>query len=110
MPSIEPVLSALPPRFSKSEEGFGITFEAQNFGQVPSNAAMLRITLKKDDRPVEVAAASISALDPFQKTVLELACGRLFDKGQSYDIFVIIEPDGQSPVSLQRSLIPAPSG
>jgi hypothetical protein len=106
---MEPVLSALPPRFSKSEEGFRIAVEIQNFGQVASSAAMLRITYKKSDQSIEVASASIPILNPFQKTVLQLACGKHFETGRSYDIAVIIEPDGQSPVSLQRSLIPAPS-
>jgi hypothetical protein len=106
---LEPALSALPPRFTTYGEGFKITVEVQNFGQVASQPAMLSINGKISDQAFEIASASIPGLDPFQKTVLELTCGRLFKPGLAYDIAIIIEADGQSPVTLQRSLIPAPS-
>ncbi|HUV12266.1 MAG TPA: hypothetical protein VMY18_01420, partial [Acidobacteriota bacterium] len=106
---VEPALSALPPRITKSDEGFKIAVEVQNFGQVPSTPTMLEITSRNSDQFVEIALASLPVLDAFQKTVIELTCGKLFKTGLSYDIGVIINPDGPSPVTLQRSLIPAPS-
>ena len=104
---LEPALSVSPPSIAKTEDGFKIAVEVQNFGQVASKPAPLEIVYNTDGREVEVAAAKVPALAPFEKTVVELTCGNIFKRGVSYKTSVMIHPDGQRPVSLQRSLGPA---
>ena len=105
---IEPALSALPPKITKNEDGFKIAVELQNFGQTTSKPTSLKIIIKNGEQTVEAATGRVSALEPFEKTVIELSCGKIFKKESSYDIKVIINPDSQRPVILQRPLIPNP--
>ena len=105
---IEPALSARMPKFVKTETGFNISTEVQNFGQVTSEGAALKIANCTNDQEVEVAAGLIPSLKPFEKTTIELTCGRLFEAGASYDVKVTINPKGQKPVLLQGKATPAP--
>jgi len=103
---LEPALSVLPPTIAKKEDGFKIAVEVQNFGQVASTPAPLRIVYNTDGREVEVASGKVPALGPFEKTVVEFTCGNIFEPGVSYKTSMIIHPDGQRPVTLQTSLNP----
>ena len=104
---LEPALSAGPPSIAKKPGGFKIAVEVRNFGQVPSKPAPIKIACHTDGRQVEVAAGKVPALAPFQETVVELPCGRIFKPGVSHKATVIIHPAGQRPVTLQTSLNPA---
>jgi len=78
--------------------------EVQNFGQVPSTPVPLGIVCHIDGREVAVASGKVPALDPFEKTVVELPWGNLFKPGVSYKTSVMIQPDGQRPVMLEGSI------
>jgi len=101
---LEPALSALPPSIAKKEDGFTIAVEVRNFGQVASKSAPLTIVCNNDGQEVEVASGKVPALTPFEKTVVEFTCGNIFKPGVSYKTTVIINPEGQRPVTLQRSI------
>jgi hypothetical protein len=101
---LEAVLSASPPSIAKKGDDFMIAVEVQNFGQVASKPAPLKVVCNTDGREVEAASGTLPALDPFEKTVVELTCGNIFKPGVAYATRVIIHPDGQHPVVLQRSL------
>lgn len=105
---LEPALSARPPVFASTGNGFEISVEVQNFGQVASRSSEVGIVCGKNDDVVKVAGGKIPPLDPFEKTTVALPCGRIFEDGVSYDIRVVITPPGQSPVILERQLVPAP--
>lgn len=105
---LEPALSTRMPRFTKNENGFDISVEVQNFGQVPSEPADIRITSAKDDRSVPVAAGQVPALKPFEKTVVEMTCGQLFEAGAEHEFTVTIYPDAQQPVTLEGRVTPVP--
>lgn len=104
---LEPALSACPPSIAKTEDGFKIAVEVQNSSQVASKPAPLKIVYNTDGREVQLASGKVPALAPFEKTVVEFTCGNVFQPGVSYKTSVIIHPDGQRPVTLQRSLSPA---
>jgi len=56
---------------------------------------------------VDVAAGAVPPLAPFDKTVVELTCGKLLEVGVSYDFKVTINPDARRPVTLQGKAEPA---
>ena len=103
---IEPILSARLPEINPAENGFNLKIEVQNFGQVASKAADLKVVYFKDDNESEVASGRIPALNPFQKTNVELKCGNLFEKGVEYIFLVIINPVSKNPVKLHGKIIP----
>jgi hypothetical protein len=105
---LEPVLSPLAPRIDQKEDGFDITVEIQNFGQVPSETADIKIVYSTDDKIVEVASGTVPSLKPFEKTTIELTCGKIFEPGTAYNIRVIINTDSNSPVTFERRITPLP--
>ena len=103
---IEPALSAKLPTFYSTSTGYNIEVEVQNFGQVSSKKAKLKIWNKSQDEDSIIAEGEISALNPFEKTLVNLKCGDLFKEKVKYIIEVIIESEGQKPVSLNGSVAP----
>jgi len=100
---LEPALSACPPSIAKKDDGFTAAVEVQNFGQVASTPAPLDIVYHTDDGDVEIASGKVPALEPFEKTVVEMTCGNAFKPRVSYETIVTIYPHGQRPVMLHRS-------
>lgn len=102
----EPALSARLPVFTKTGEGFEIRVEVQNFGQVESNTARLKVNCLVEGKEIEIASGEVSGLLPFQKTTTILKCGNNFNKGESYPCSVIIEGENQKPVLLNAEVVP----
>ena len=70
---IEPILSARSPVFSESDRKFSCTIEVENFGQVPSAEASLKIeSLDKNGKKRLVASGKVPALQPYEKIKLHL--------------------------------------
>jgi hypothetical protein len=103
---LEPILSPLLPVITANKDGYDLKVEVQNFGQVASKIARLKIVYNKNDHEVEVATGKIPVLKPYEKSTVELRCGKLFDAGAEYIFTVIIHPDAKSPVKLHGKLIP----
>lgn len=103
---IEPALSVCLPKITPNKNGFTLNVEVQNFGQVESKAANLKIVYTKDKKDVEVATAKFSKLKPYELTNVELKCGNLFEKGVEYILKVIINPDEKPPVILNGKITP----
>ncbi|MBN2131316.1 MAG: glycoside hydrolase family protein [Sedimentisphaerales bacterium] len=106
---VEPALSARLPILTETKDGSRITVEVQNFGQVASQPADLRIMHCTDGREIELAAGTVPPLKSFEKTTVELTCGTRLKAGVSYDVKVIINPDARKPVTLQGKTTPAKS-
>jgi len=103
---IEPILSPLLPVITTKENGFSLKVEVQNFGQIASKTAKLKVFFIKDNKDVEVATSKIAGLKPYEKTTIDLMCGKLFDAGVEYIFKVIINPDDKQPVVLHGKLTP----
>jgi len=102
----EPALSSRLPVFTKSDNGFDIAIEVQNFGQVASKQTALKIVYTKEEKAVDITKGNIPALKPFEKTTLKLTCSKLFEPGVSYQVKVIIDPDAPKPVILNGKMTP----
>jgi len=103
---IEPILSPLLPVITANSLGFDLKVEVQNFGQVASKTAKLKIFFTKDDKEVEVAAGKIPSLKPWGKTTVDLNCGKLFDAGVEYIFKVVVNSEDKQPVVLHGNLTP----
>jgi len=103
---MEPVLSARLPVFTQDEKGFGIEVEVQNFGQVSSKKAGLEIVQIKDQTEIRIAVGKVPPLQPFEKKIISLKCGNIFEKGTGYTIKVIVNPDKEFTSQFTGKVIP----
>lgn len=87
---IEPILSARAPVFAVSGKGMTGHIEVQNFGQVASQKASVKIEYKKEDKMINVASATVPVLKPYEKTELQFSCKNGFEKGGKYDFVVTV--------------------
>ena len=103
---IAPILSPLLPVITAGENGFKLAVEVQNFGQVASKTAGLKVFYFKDGKEIEIAGGKISGLKPYEKTTVNLSCGKLFNKGIEYLFKVVVNPEDKHPVVLHGKLTP----
>ena len=103
---IHPILSARMPEIIANDKGFNLKVEVQNFGQLTSKTAQLKIVYTKDAKEIEVTAGKIPGLKPYEKTTLNLTCGKVFDAGKEYNLIVIINPNDKIPTTLHGKLTP----
>ena len=87
---IEPILSARAPVFVQSDKGWEENIEVQNFGQVSSQKASVKIEYKKDGKMIKVASATVPPLTPYEKTDVRFVTKANFEKAEDYDFLVTI--------------------
>lgn len=87
---IEPILSARAPVFVQSDKGWEGNIEVQNFGQVSSQKASVKIEYKKDGKMIKVASATVPPLTPYEKTDVRFMTKADFEKAEDYDFLVTI--------------------
>ena len=78
------------PGFSESQKGWNGNIEVQNFGQVSSQKASVKIEYKKEGKMVKVASAAVPALKPYEKADIRFATKADFEKGEDYNFLVTI--------------------
>lgn len=103
---LEPALSSRLPVFKQKDSGFDVAVEVQNFGQVASGNANLKVISFLDGEEIEIASEKIPELKPFQKTNLAFHCNNKFEQGVSYKMKVIINTENQKPVKLMGDVVP----
>jgi alpha-L-fucosidase 2 len=103
---IEPALSARMPKITETAQGFHIAVEVQNFGQVTSEPAPLKIMHLSDEREQELATGLVPALGPFERTTVELSCAKLFKAGAAQQLRVLINPADPYPILLEGKTTP----
>lgn len=86
----EPILSARAPVFTESGKTLIADIEVENFGQVASQKASIKVEVKNNGRYVTVASGTLPKLEPYEKTITKLPTRNLFEKGQEYDLMVTI--------------------
>lgn len=101
---IEPILSARMPTFTKSDQGYTVEIEVENFGQVASEAYKLEIkVINKNGKPKNVKGKAPS-LDSFQKTKLSLKVDMDHLENEELNVEVTIFPKNQNPVLLHGTI------
>jgi hypothetical protein len=81
---IEPALSACRPVFTARSQSFDLSVEVQNFGQVASGEALLKVTAERNGKETEVGSVAVPPLKPYEKTRIFFTCEPLFEKGAEY--------------------------
>lgn len=86
----EPLLSARIPSFIKTGKGWAGTVEVQNFGQVSSKEASLKVECTKDGKKISIASGNVPVLQPYEKTDLTLINVKAFEKMEDMEMVIII--------------------
>ncbi|WP_198152467.1 glycoside hydrolase family protein [Draconibacterium sediminis] len=71
---IEPILSARLPVLNANGN---LEVEVENFGQIASKNASLKIELVNEQETIEIASAKIPGLNPFEKTKISMKCSKI---------------------------------
>ena len=103
---IEPILSPLLPVVKQTATGFDINVEVQNFGQVASEKASIKIDFVKGKKEIDIVSGKVPVLKPFEKSLVKFKCGNLFEKGMEYVFKVTINQEDKRPVVLHGKLSP----
>lgn len=94
---IEPLLSARLPQVRDSDEGSFVEIEVQNFGQVASNPAVIKVELiSSNGNAIEIASSIVPSLEPFQKIRVDMPCNQSLKAETDRDIKVTILPNNMS--------------
>ena len=102
----EPILSPLLPVVKQTATGFDINVEVQNFGQVASEKASIKIDFVKGKKEIDIVSGKVPVLKPFEKSLVKFKCGNLFEKGMEYVFKVTINQENKRPVVLHGKLSP----
>lgn len=89
---VEPVLSARAPVFTQSGKELHCHIEVQNFGQVTSEKASIKIECV-DKTSENIALGNVPALAPYEKTTLQLSTKNVFRKGEEYKLRITISSE-----------------
>ena len=84
----DPILSARMPEFISGGQDIKIVVE--NFGQVASKPAVLKLEQLQDGNRKEIGQAKVAALTPYGKTNATLSTKTKFEKGKAYDFLLTI--------------------
>ena len=70
--------------------GQDIKIVVENFGQVASKPAVLKLEQLQDGNRKEIGQAKVAALTPYGKTNATLSTKTKFEKGKAYDFLLTI--------------------
>lgn len=98
---IEPVLSARAPVFSKDGDKWNCSIEVQNFGQVESKKASVKVEyIDNKNKKVLLASGDIKALQPYAKDQLQMVAKNIPASEEEYKLVVTIYSVGKELSSL----------
>ncbi|MCF7568849.1 glycoside hydrolase family protein [Sabulilitoribacter arenilitoris] len=102
---IEPILSARMPKITKSAEGYDISVEIENFGQVDSQISKLKLVYLDNNIETFLVSAKVPKLKPFEKTIIHLKYkGKMFIGKETLPLKVIINPKNKVPSILHSNI------
>ncbi|MEI8087006.1 MAG: glycoside hydrolase family protein [Paludibacter sp.] len=103
---IEPILSACLPVITPTNNGFNLKVEVQNFGQVASKTAQLKVAYIKGNKEIVVATGKILSLKPYEKTIVDLNCAKIFESNVEYNFKVTVQQKCITPSVLHGKIVP----
>lgn len=84
----DPILSARLPVFASDSQNINVVVE--NFGQVASGPAVLKLEQLQDRNRKEIGQTKLTSLSPYGKTNVTLTPKIKFEKGKAYDFVLTI--------------------
>ncbi|MDR2042573.1 MAG: glycoside hydrolase family protein [Tannerella sp.] len=103
---LEPYLSALAPLFTPRTDGFDLSIEVRNFGQVASYEASLDLTAEKDGKTITVGTGTVPALQPYEKTHVWLSSRPVFEKGEEYAFKITVRSSDREVSTFDFKTVP----
>lgn len=102
----EPYLSAKHPVISQtSVRNVKIELEVQNFGQVTSEKSEVKIEYLEDETWKMLVSGTVSALKPFEKTMLTFENKKFCERESTVKVRVTIVQEKQEPSILEGNII-----
>lgn len=82
------ILSALRPEFTQGTGKTTISMVVENFGLVTSKPETLKLQVQSPDGLKEIAAGTVSPIQPYGKLAVQLSTFYAFEKGREYEFFI----------------------
>ncbi len=88
---IEPLLSAEAPVFAETQNGLDCAVEINNFGQVTSGEASVKLEYKSGEKWIQLGSGKIQGLKPYERTVVTFpTLKNTFEKEVNYEFLITI--------------------
>lgn len=100
----DPILSARMPILTSDGQNMAVVVE--NFGQVRSQSAVLKLELIQNEEKKEIGKVKLSSLAPYAKTNVTLPNKVKFERGKSYDFLLTIRTADDVVSSFNFAMVP----
>lgn len=100
----DPILSAQMPVFSLDGQQMDIVVE--NFGQVKSKSAVLKLEWIQNENKRKIGQTKLSSLAPYEKINVTLSSEMEFEKGKTYDFLLTTRTTDQVVSSFSFQAVP----
>lgn len=100
----DPILSARMPILTSDGQKMAVVVE--NFGQVKSKSAVLKLELIQNEEKKEIGKVKLSSLAPYAKTNVSWSNKEEFERGKSYDFLLTIRTADDVVSSFYFTMIP----
>lgn len=100
----DPILSARMPILTS--DGQKMTVVVENFGQVKSKSAVLKLELIQNEEKKEIGKVKLSSLAPYARTNVTLSNKKEFERGKSYDFLLTTRTADDVVSSFNFTMIP----
>lgn len=88
---LEPLLSARAPVVRPSVNGSDVSVVVENFGQVPSSRAVLKLYYEENGEEKEIGSMGVPALEPYEKTELQFFSESEIDEKKECNFKIVIK-------------------
>lgn len=100
----DPILSARMPVLTSDGQKMDIIVE--NFGQVNSKSAVLKLESIQNEEKKEIGKVKFSSLAPYEKTTVTLSNGVEYEKGKAYNFLLTIRTADDVVSSFNFEMVP----
>lgn len=94
---IEPILSARKPVIDSLTNKLSV--DVDNFGQVASNAATIKVYLQQDHKKIALGQAVIPALQPYERKTIDIKTAELLRNSENHNYIVVINEGEKDAVT-----------
>lgn len=102
---LEPALSARKPVFKKVKDGYDVNVEVENFGQVASKSAEIKIELFRKDTSIKMAKGTVPPLESFEKSTETFHTDKEIETGVEYIVKVTLLQNDRELVIFRQKYI-----
>ena len=100
---IEPHLSARKPEFIINDKGFVAQVEIENFGQITSASAIIKMQYVTDnEKAIEIASAEMPEIAPFEKAEITLTGNSIINDQIERTLQIIAISEGKKMIIYQE--------